>query len=59
LVPDGAGLAGQDQKRSLESVFSVVFIAQDVPADAPDQPAMALDQRREGSVVLVMGETPQ
>ena len=53
-LADRGGIAGQHQEGGLEGVLGIVLVAQDVTADAPDEPSVPLDQGGEG-VFLVVG----
>ena len=46
--PDRARLLGQDQKRRLRRVLSVVKVAQHLAADTQNHRPVAVDQRGEG-----------
>ncbi len=49
-VPDGPGLAHQDQEGRLKGIVGVVRVAQFAPADAQHHRAVTVDQRREGGL---------
>jgi hypothetical protein len=55
-LADGGGAAGQDQEGGLESVLGVVLVVQDVPADAPHQPAVTVQQRCKGVLSTLLDE---
>ena len=56
---DRAGLAGQHQERGLEGIIEIRAAAQDAPADAHHQGAVAADQGGEGAGVAGGGEALQ
>ena len=45
--PERAAAAGQDDKRRLECILSIVLVGQDGPAGAQDHRSMAIDHGRE------------
>ena len=58
-VADGAGLAGEDQKRGLEGVLSVVGIVQYAPADAQYHRPVRPHDGLECSLIAVRHESLQ
>jgi hypothetical protein len=59
-VADRPGLSGQDEEDGLESVLSVMVVAQELPADAQDHRPMSGHDRGEGGLVgrLAAGGEP-
>src|SRR5262249_261891 len=55
-LPDGAGLAHQDEEGSLKGVLRVLFVVQDTTADRQDGRAVPPHQLREGRLILGAGE---
>jgi hypothetical protein len=53
------GATGQDEEGGLEGVLDVLFLPQQVTADAPDQPAVPLHQRRERRLLAAVAELLQ
>jgi hypothetical protein len=43
----------------LKGILDILFMMQDLPADTPNQFAVALDQSRKGSFVSVSNEAPE
>jgi hypothetical protein len=58
-LADGGGPAGQDEERRLEGVLNVVFAVEDVPANTPDEPAVAAQQGGERGLLALAGEALQ
>ena len=50
-LADRRGLAGEDEERGLEGVLGVLLLTQHVAADAPNKPAVALQQGSEGRLL--------
>ena len=59
VVPDRAGLAGQDEERRLEGVLGVVRVAEDAPADGQDHRPVPRHQGRERRLVAPGDEPPE
>src|SRR5262249_9701123 len=49
---DRSRISGQDQECRLVTIFRILFMVEDLPANAPDQSPMALDQLGKGSLVM-------
>ncbi len=45
--PERPCLADQHEKRRLEGILSIVLVAEDRQADAPDEGTVTFDERRE------------
>ena len=58
-LADRAGLASQDQESSLEGILGVLFIAEDVMADAPDKASVSLQQGSESGLIPAFAEASE
>ena len=47
----GSRLQGQDEEAGLKSILDILFLVQDMPADAPHQPAMAAHERGKSRLI--------
>jgi hypothetical protein len=52
-------LTSQHQESGLKGVLDILFMVQDLPADTPNQFAVAPDQGRKGSFISVGNETAE
>src|SRR5262249_30975943 len=60
LLPALGGSApGEDEECRLEGVLGILLTAQHSATDTEDHRSMAADERREGVLVALTGETPQ
>ncbi|HEV3142421.1 MAG TPA: hypothetical protein VGZ47_00895 [Gemmataceae bacterium] len=59
MLPKRSRLSCQDKKSGLENVFSILWLVQKAPNNAPNQSTMPADKRREGTVVASGDPTPK
>jgi hypothetical protein len=53
LLADGRRLAGEDDKRGLESILGILVMAQGAAANIPDEPLMPAQEHRKRLVVVL------
>ncbi len=56
---DGFRAANQDQKGRLKSVFGLLRVAEQTPADAEDHGAVPPHEKSEGVLIAVLHEPPE
>src|SRR5258707_6893319 len=55
-LANGRGVPGEGEEGGLEGVLRILIVAQDMPADAPDEPSVALEQNGERRLLARRGE---